>query len=112
MQEIFFKVKGVDRIPEIFNEINKKFFNKVQFLLAGDGDLKGNVEHQLDQLSLNYKFLGRLSSEEMVNYLNILDVLILPSRNEGLPLIILEAESCGTKVVATDVGGVFRGIII
>ena len=38
--------------------------------------------------------------------MNCIDVLILPSKNEGLPLVTVEALRCGTNVVGSNVGGI------
>jgi teichuronic acid biosynthesis glycosyltransferase TuaC len=42
--------------------------------------------------------------------MNCLDVLILPSKNEGLPLVTVEAIACGANVVGSDVGGISEAI--
>jgi glycosyltransferase involved in cell wall biosynthesis len=52
------------------------------------------------------KFHPNVSQDELVNFYNAADVLVLASTNEGLPNVILEAISCGTPVVGTRVGGI------
>jgi glycosyltransferase involved in cell wall biosynthesis len=49
------------------------------------------------------RFLGLV--EDMPGFYAACDVVCLPSRNEGLPLAALEAQSCGVPVVAARVGG-------
>lgn len=55
------------------------------------------IEHQV-------RFLGNVA--ETATLYSAFDVLCLPSRAEGLPLTVLEAQACGVPVVATDVGSV------
>jgi glycosyltransferase involved in cell wall biosynthesis len=43
---------------------------------------------------------------EIPDWMNAADVFGLPSLNEGCPNVLLEALACGTKVVASRVGGV------
>ena len=39
-------------------------------------------------------------------FLNCTDLLLLPSKKEGLPLVLVEALNCGCKVVGSNVGGI------
>ena len=50
--------------------------------------------------------LGNLPAEDMPALMNCIDVLVLPSLNEGLPLVCAEALCCGANVVGSDVGGI------
>ena len=52
------------------------------------------------------RFFGNQPSPAMPDIMNCIDVLVLPSLNEGLPLVCAEALSCGAAVVGSDVGGI------
>ncbi|WP_459938122.1 GT4 family glycosyltransferase PelF [Desulfonatronum parangueonense] len=79
---------------------------KAKLLIVGDGAERENLEKQRDALGLehNVKFLGTRS--DIPNILSCIDLFVLASWKEGLPLSILEAMAAGKPVVATDVGGV------
>ncbi|WP_211531709.1 glycosyltransferase [Methanocalculus chunghsingensis] len=102
-------VKGVDRLPDIFNEVSKRVDN-VQFIFIGVGDLREELEERCKRYNLNVLFLKQLKADEIVLWMNAFDILVLPSRNEGLPNVILEAQSCGCPVVGSDAGGIPEAI--
>ena len=51
-------------------------------------------------------FTGLISYAEVASYLRKADALIMFSRYENLPCVILEALCCGLPVIASDVGGI------
>ena len=53
---------------------------------------------------------GAQPVNKMPDFFNCIDVLVLPSRNEGLPLVTVEALACGANVVGSDVGGIGEAI--
>lgn len=67
--------------------------------------LKKQLCEKCNNNGIKVKFTGGISQNEVLKILKDIDVLIIPSRNEGWPCIILEANACGTYIVATDVGG-------
>ena len=77
-------------------------------VIGGDGPEREMLEQQSAALGLTskVKFLGRLTNPEVLALLQSADVLVIPSRNEGAPLILLEALGHGTTVVSFDVGNV------
>jgi len=74
-------------------------------LLAGDGPLEQEVKTQCTQYGLanNVRFLGHRTDTQKL--LAATDIVVLPSRIEGLPLVAVEALASGRPVVATAVGG-------
>jgi len=82
-----------------------KTFPEIAFVVAGEGPLRASLEEECKKMGVdkNFFFLGpRLDLPEI---LQILDLYVLPSEWEGLPLVILEAMAAGRAIIATDVGG-------
>lgn len=77
-----------------------------RFILAGDGELRPELERTVRTLDIESKvhFHDFTNRPEMLY--SAMDVLLLPSLNEGLPLALLEAMACHCVPIATSVGGV------
>lgn len=101
-------VKRADKFSEIFENIALK--QEVEFLVVGDGELRENVEKECRQKSLKVKFVGRVPNDEVPYYMNAMDVMILPSKNEGWPCVVLEAQACEVPVVGSSNGGIPEAI--
>lgn len=80
----------------------------IHFVLIGDGNQKEKVLDYIKKNNLNNKIsnIGWISKEEMPVYLNKMKLLVIPSKTEGLPNIMLEAMACGTPVLASKVGSI------
>jgi glycosyltransferase involved in cell wall biosynthesis len=95
------KEKGVDILIKAFNEINME---ECHLLIIGDGPEK-NFLIKLAKGNPRIHFLGYKPREEVIKYIKGSNILVLPSRQEGLSTTILEAMACKTPVIATNVGG-------
>jgi len=102
-------VKRLDLLVEIAAIVSGACPNAV-FLLVGDGPARGEVESLLLQKGLadHFRLLGYQSA--IADYLALMDLLVLTSEREGLPIVILEASASGIPAVAFDVGGVSEAV--
>lgn len=77
----------------------------VHLALAGTGPTEEALKQQVIELSLQDRvhFLGQV--DNMPTFYRSIDVFCLASHAEGMPLSPLEAQSCGTRAIVTDVGG-------
>ena len=100
-------VKNVHCLPTLFNAIRADYKGKLKFWIIGDGKLRSSVEKAMrENKDIDVRFWGNMPVAEMPSLMNCIDLLILPSINEGLPLVCAEAISCGASVIGSDVGGI------
>jgi len=70
--------------------------------------LKDDIELFIKKNNLINKitYVGWISHDNLSDYLNELNLLVIPSYTEGLPNVMLEAMACGTPILATPVGAI------
>lgn len=94
----FNEQKNHTLLIEIFKSIKQKE-NNVKLVLVGDGPLFDNVKKKVDELDLvdDVVFLGRRN--DIPNLLSAMDIFLLPSLFEGLPVVGVEAQVSGLPIV-------------
>jgi glycosyltransferase involved in cell wall biosynthesis len=97
--------KGVDVLLDAFVQV-RTARPTASLVVAGDGPERRNLEAQATRLGIAdaVTFLGTVLPVEPLYPL--LDLVVLPSRSEGLPNVMLEAFRADVPVVATRVGAV------
>jgi glycogen(starch) synthase len=82
-------------------------FPSARLIIAGDGDERAVLERQVAEMGLqNVEFVGWVTPGKIFPLMNAATVIVLPSRYEGLPTVVLEAGLMARPVVATRVGGI------
>ena len=87
-----------------------RYSGKLVFWIVGDGKLGGRLKEDFRNSDLDVVFWGNLPTSEMPSVMNCIDVLVLPSLNEGFPLVCTEALRCGANVVGSAAGGIPEAI--
>jgi len=98
--------KGVFELYRAFTSLSQS--KDIELCFIGDGDCKQTlINNSLDDgLEDKITFTGRLTQKEISQHIQESNLVCLPSYNEGVPNVLLEAKSCGRPVVATNVGGI------
>jgi glycosyltransferase involved in cell wall biosynthesis len=76
---------------------------------VGDGPLRSEVEREIDRTGAPVTLSGH--SDDVPEKLHGADVMLMTSRFEGMPLVVLEAMSLSRVVVAPDVGGLSELVV-
>jgi len=96
--------KGLTYLISAANLLLKKY-KDLLFLMVGDGPLRGALWEQAKAAGIENNFIFTGYKEDAINYISSMDIFVLPSLWEGLPLVLLEASALGKPIVATNVGG-------
>lgn len=102
--------KGVDLIPEIVSKL-KQIIPKFKFIIIGEGPFKEELKKYIKKYGLTEDIILLDCRQNILDYIAIMNIVILPSREESFPQVILEAMKMAKPVVATDVGGVKELVI-
>ncbi|HEY1922574.1 MAG TPA: glycosyltransferase [Tepidisphaeraceae bacterium] len=81
---------------------------KFQCRLIGQGPLRGMLSRRIRKAALteHIHLHGPCPLEQLPDWYRAANLLVLPSFSEGIPNVILEAQACGTPIVASRVGGI------
>ena len=97
----FEKPKNHKLLLEIFYEITKRE-NQARLLLVGDGTLKKKIIKKANKLGLMDKIIFAGNVKNANEYYQAFDVFVMPSKNEGLPVVGIEAQASGLKCIFSD----------
>jgi len=102
------KSKNISGLLRVFKSLSKQKYD-FECVLVGDGMDHATLVKYAEQLEFpegQIRFTGILEGEKLAAELSDADFLVLFSRYENMPVVILEALACGIPVVASAVGGI------
>jgi len=112
------RVKGFDVLLKVFSKI-KKENSHLKLAIVGGGGERKNLEKLIKEKNLvkQVSLLGE--RHDVPKLLNAFDIFVLPSRQEGFGIVLLEAAACKKPIVATRIGGIpefikdgFNGLLV
>ncbi|OED30839.1 glycosyltransferase family 4 protein [Methanosphaera sp. WGK6] len=111
----FHKYKGLDYLLESLVNV-KKSIPSIKLIVGGQGELMHYYQEKVNKLGLenNVEFKGFLTDEKVIEYYAKSELFILPSISslqEGFGIVVLEALSCKTPVISTDIVGVSEDVV-
>lgn len=98
--------KGYDILLRAIPLVTERF-PRAKLMIAGNGREKHHLKQLCSQLRISNVvfFLGMKTSAEVKDLLGRINLFVMASNWEGLPIAVLEAMASGLPVVATNVGG-------
>lgn len=98
-------VKGHGNLLQAFSILRMKY-PRLRLRILGDGELRHDLEELAKSLSIAEDVYFEGFSLDTPSFLSNIDVYVISSHSEGLPLTLLEAMGAGLPIVATAVGGI------
>lgn len=97
----FMDVKNHAFLVRVFEAIHRREADSL-LVLVGDGPLRGQIERQVREAGLtdSVRFLGNVS--DVADKMIAADAMIFPSKYEGLPTVLLEAQAAGLDAFISD----------
>ena len=107
-----FHLKGHEDVLNVAPELCRRF-PEVRFLWVGDGLLRAQFEARIREMGLSDRFIltGLVPPEQIPELAAAMDVLVHPSRREGLARAIVQGQLAGAPAVAYDIDGNREGLI-
>jgi len=101
--------KGHPYLIEALKKIEERVHDlKYRCIVIGKGPDLEKMRQLVKEKGLSHriKFLGYVSDEDLLLYLSSADIFVLPSLEEGNPIVMFEALGVGLPIISTDVGGI------
>ncbi|GAB3461711.1 glycosyltransferase family 4 protein [Azotobacter salinestris] len=100
---------STEKGPDLFVELAIELCNRdpqLHAVLLGEGSLRDELQKAIDDAGLRERILLPGYRTDLQAWLRALDVLVISSRSEGTPMVLLEAMQAGVPVAAFAVGGI------
>lgn len=99
------KVKGINYLLQCMTRVISEFPD-ITLLVVGEGSEKANLERQAKEAGIEKHVIFTGERQDIPEILQLLDIYLLPSLSEGLPMGLLEAMAAKCPAIASAVGGI------
>ncbi len=96
----------IDAVLVLKKSLDKEIFDKIKFIIVGEGEEKGRLIKKTKMLNIDNKIIFTGFRENIGEIFDALDIFVLSSVLEGQPFVLLEAMAYGKPIVATNISGV------
>jgi len=103
------EIKGHEYAIQAISEIiDRNIDPEIEYRIVGGGPKRSELEQLVCELNIEESvlFTGQVDRSTVQSHLKETDLFLLPSLDEGLGIVLLEAQASGIPVIATDVGGI------
>lgn len=106
-------VKNLDKLICIFKQYVEQYDINSKLIIVGDGENLNHIKEMINKLKLekNIALTGFVNRKELIKYYYQSKVLLLLSKSEGFPTVVLEALACGLPCIAINKGSISEVII-
>lgn len=100
--------KGMQTILHAYTQTDKQYSSTLLVIgdVRGGDDMKAFEEFQHTYPDSNIIVTGHIPHNDLPAYYSLMDMLVHPSRRDGMPNAVLEAMACERAVIATSIGGI------
>ena len=104
---VFREQKSILDWVRAFKEVNREF-PEVYGVIVGAGPQKEKIENLVEDLELKTRIIMPGLQTDTVSYFSAMDIYMMSSKFEGLPIALLEAMSMNCAIVSTKAGGIIE----
>lgn len=85
----------------------------IVYLIIGDGPYRREMEEVGKEkgLAASFRYVGEIDHQDMPDYINLSDIVVLPSEREGASLVYREAQACGRVLLASDIPAAREAVV-
>jgi glycosyltransferase involved in cell wall biosynthesis len=94
-------------------EIVLRVHPNIVYLIVGDGPCRNEMEElsRRKGIAANVRYVGEIDHQQVPQYLNLADIVLLPSEREGFPLVYRETQACGRVLLVSDIPAAKEAIV-